>query len=127
MNTRLLRKIASAIMEKPRQFDMNAFHKNKVLGSVSVLCDLPKEMQASCGTTHYIAGWAQILSSKRNCRNESFFDAQKLLDIDRQSAARLFYCDEWPDQFKGKKDVWNPTRKQAVARIEHFISTKGSE
>lgn len=125
MNVRLLRRIAKAIVENPRQFDMDTFHKSKGYGSACVLADIPEKEQHSCNTTHCIAGFAQILSSKSDYKMDAALDARRLLDIDHVAAARLFYCDAWPEQFRGKKEVWKPTRKQAFDRIEHFIKTGG--
>ena|ERR1700728_4187244 len=137
MNVKLLRKIAKVIIEKPRQFDMSRWHHNKkarehdwsrgVYESYTALCDLPQEKQISCDTTHCIAGWAQAISPDRKCKTPAEKDAKRLLQITPSMANRLFYCDNWPEQFQGKRDTWKPTRKQAVERIKHFISTEGAE
>lgn len=137
MNIKLLREIAKVIVEKPRQLNMNYGHQNKavraedysrnVYKTYEALCDLPQEKQITCGTTHCIAGWAQALSPNRRCKSKAENDAKRLLEITAAQARRLFICDFWPEQFHGKKDPWNPTRKQAVARIEHFIKTAGKE
>lgn len=137
MNTKLLRKIAKVIIEKPRQFNMDKWHNNeKVKGEDKLrgkykyyyaLCDFPKEKQISCDTTHCIGGWAQALSPDRNCEVAAEKDAKRLLEITLSQADRLFYCDNWPEQFQGKRVLWKPTRRQAADRIEHFIKTAGKE
>lgn len=138
MNIKLLREIAKVIIEKPRQFNMNYWHKNEKervramnageYKSFGALCDLPQEKQIACDTTHCIAGWAQALSPDRKCKVKADKDAKRLLGLTPTQAKRLFFCSSWPDKFRGKNnDLWNPTRKQAAARIEHFIKTRGAE
>lgn len=82
MNVRLLRKIAKVIQEKPREFDLRNWHHVRGTNSNDrALCDLPKEKQISCKTTHCIAGWAQVLSPKRDCGESAEYDAgMKVLD-----------------------------------------------
>lgn len=124
MNTRLLRRIAKVIQEKRGEFDMKWFHRiAKDHRSAEALCELPKDKQVGCGTTHCIAGWAQVLSPKRDCLMDAERDASRLLGLTANEATRLFYADEWPSGF-GR---WNATKKQAAARIEHFIKTGGRE
>lgn len=113
MNVRLLRRIAKVIQEKPREFDMRTFHNQK-----------------DCGTTHCIGGWAEALTGKNPI---------EALGLTGDESDRLFYVQiknhEWPKRFLGRKRknmtwreyVWLPTARQAAARIEHFIKTKGAE
>lgn len=126
MNVRLLRKIAKIIQEPKTkgQFSMKTWHKDKKDNEAyNILCDLPKEKQISCNTSHCIAGWAQVLSPNRDCKQYADTDAQRILGLDSYQAYRLFYADAWPKGF-GK---WRATPAQAAARIEHFIKTKGAE
>jgi hypothetical protein len=130
MNVRLLRRIAKVIQEKPKEFNMSSWHRDKVAAragiwsaSVDALCELPKERRISCTTTHCIAGWAQVLSPDRNCKELAEVDAMRLLDIHPEQAMRLFHGCNWPSGY-GK---WRATAAQAAARIEHFIKTKGAE
>ena len=138
MNIRLLRRIAKVIQEKPREFDMGYWHIDTTIdwfqGEHDALCGLPKDKRISCTTTHCIAGWAQVLSPKRNCRLPADSDAQRLLGLTNEEADRLFHVDGggttlgWPRKFRGRgTNIWKPTVKQAAARIEHFIKTKGAE
>lgn len=132
MNTRLLRKIAKVIQEKPRQFNMGRWHRDtgayNGLGlSVEALCQLPKERQVSCTTTHCIAGWAQVLDPDRSCGSPAEKDARRLLGISDVQARHLFYADKWPKQFQGTKDAYRMYPAKAAARIEHFIKTGGAE
>lgn len=138
MNVKLLKQIAEVIIEKPRQFNMHYWHRNEKVRAKNIdfgvdkdyeaLCDLPAEKQISCDTTHCIAGWAQALSPNRKCKSPAEKDARRLLEITPSMAKRLFFCNLWPDQFRGKRgDLWKPTRQQAVGRINHFIATEGRE
>lgn len=129
MNVRLLRRIAKVIQlpENKGQFDINSWHRDKKGGafqqSTPALCDIPKERQISCTTTHCIAGWAQVLSPKRNCKEQAYYDAMRLLEIGYFDAKKLFHAQNWPSGFGGSR----ATPAQAAARIEHFIKTKGKE
>lgn len=125
MNVRLLRRIAKVIQltENKGQFDMKRWHSDKTAnGSVAALCELPKEKQISCTTTHCIAGWAQVLSPDRDCHKPAEDDAMRLLGLDGDQAFRLFYADQWPKGF----GQWRATASQAAARIEKFIKSKGA-
>lgn len=133
MNVRLLRRIAKVIQEKPREFDINYWHRDKKApnkanplkkgNAVGALCELPKERQVACGTVHCIAGWAQILSPDRDCKQDAEYDAKRLLGLELDEADRLFFAYNWPRGFGGDR----ATAAQAAARIEHFIKTKGAE
>lgn len=114
MNVRLLRRIAKVIQEKPELFNMLHF-----------------KIQTDCGTSHCIGGWAEHFTGK---------EATEALDLTYDQAERLFYVSAgskplWPRRFLGRKKKglsnvgswWRPTPKQAAARIEHFIKTKGAE
>lgn len=145
MNVELLRNIAAVIQEKPAEFNMNSWHHaedpNYDYYGIA-LCDLPKDKQISCDTTHCIAGWAQVLSPDRDCKVRASVDAKRLLQLDDEQADRLFYVekdcgdtDGWPKRFRGRKkkgmdeleSAWSMTPRQAAARIEHFIATGGTE
>ena len=124
MNVRLLRKIAKVIQEKPREFSIVTWHRNKSVGfDKAILYEVPEEKRVSCRTTHCIAGWAQVLSPDHNCHEAAPDDAQRLLGITDYEASRLFYGYNWPKGFGGLR----ANAKQAAARIEHFIKTKGAE
>jgi hypothetical protein len=123
VNVKLLRKIAKTIVENPRQFSIVNWHKARGESPRAILCDLPQGKQVSCGTTHCIAGWAQVLAPDRNCGQTARDDAQRVLALTDNQARRLFYGNEWPKGFGG----WRCKPEQAAARIEHFIKTKGAE
>jgi hypothetical protein len=124
MNVELLRKIAAVIQEKRGQFDMRFWHHRKDTGfRADALCSLPEEVRISCKTTHCIAGWAQVLAPNRDCTVEAEEDAKRVLGLNHDQASRLFYADHWPKGF----GAWKATKRQAAARIEHFIATNGAE
>jgi len=90
--------------------------------------------EKSCGTTHCIAGWAQVLSGRKQDYDGAYADGQEVLGLTEEQAERLFYITsgaygDWPEQFKGEGEgkKWSPTPQQAVDRIEHFILTEGRE
>ena len=135
MNVRLLRRIAKVIQKKPREFNMGSWHEDMLTNEdADALCDLPKGKRIACTTTHCIAGWAQALSTKRDCTVSAEVDAERLLELSHDQAMRLFFVtgffvtDEcWPRKFRGRRNAWTPTPRQAAARIEHFIKTNGAE
>lgn len=104
---------------------------------------------APCGTTACIAGFAVILKSKpatkrdwKECGLEltggfSEADWSNIADAANQNlgmsefeSLRLFYHWKWPAEFLTRYNLAK-TRKQkaavAIARIDHFIATKGAE
>lgn len=124
MNTRLLRKIAKVIQEKPKEFDIGHWHREKKSKKVvGMLASLPPERRVCCNTTHCIAGWAQVLSPERNLNQFALDDGRRLLNLTPDQSARLFYAQGWPRGFGGQR----ATPAQTAARIEHFIKTKGAE
>jgi len=131
MNIKLLRKIERHILAEPKRFWMRWFVavKDRAHPKLRTRKDewrpFPK-----CNTAACVAGWACILSGKEVTPTQHLCNmASDLLGLDSQQASRLFVPWQWPEQFKagvsddGKKE----TVKIAVARIEHFIRTKGKE
>lgn len=123
MNTKLLRKIAKVIQEKPREFGMKYWHKRRGLYATGFLDSLPEGKEIACGTTHCIAGWAQLLSPSADRSAWVRDDAQRLLGLTGDQAERLFLAEEWPRGFGGQRC----SAAKAAARIEHFIATGGRE
>ena len=132
MNTKLLRRVAKHISEEPRRFDMGYM--------TTPLDEIPKRRQPPCGTVACIAGWALILSKKAKYNNEEFpvdsngnqlgaIQAAQLLQIPNWGT-NLFYVDDWPRSFRAQYTKARTAKRRAdiaVARIEHFIKTKGAE
>jgi hypothetical protein len=123
MNVKLLREIAKVIQEKPKQFSLASWHKSKTDGVQGVLCNLPKAKQVACGTTHCIAGWAQVLAPDRDCTVPARADGQRVLGLSNEQANRLFFGEYWPKGYGG----YRTNAAKAAARIEHFIRTNGAE
>jgi hypothetical protein len=130
LNVRLLRRIQRRILKEPRQFQMDDLY--------SATDDFGKEVTANCGTAACIAGWAVALSSGISPREASILDstgqqntwglAVKKLGL--ESGRPLFLVYEWPGKFWAAYERAKTNRQQAkvaVARIEHFIKTKGEE
>ena len=140
VNTKLLRRVAKHISEEPKRLAMGSFiqtkdettakftehyHRDKLRNFGTE----PTEHNfAPCGTAACIAGWATILGKGDTDMPNS--EGERLLDIDAYEAGRLFYVDSWPKQFeKPYMEAMTPAKRAriAVARIEHFIKTKGAE
>jgi len=124
VDVKLLRKVKKMILAQPKRFDMDSFGRR-----------VPAEEGGPrCGTVACIAGWAVILKKKvpRNPHAEmppiGREDGMEALDIDYDQAARLFYDEEWPEQFRDYvADGSKESACIAARRIEHFIKTKGAD
>lgn len=119
MNVRLLRRIQKQIAKEPKQFDMGFWFERK----------LPWKIP-NCGTAACIGGWAVALHNKvtpENARKCRRLEPQEILELDYDQAGRLFYKQHWPDKFLENLKSPTASAKQAVARIDHFIKTKGAE
>lgn len=127
MNTRLLRKVAEHIAEEPRRLNMHL---------ISIRKDPSSYNAPPCGTVGCIAGWACMLSGIP-LDQASWRKGEELLGLTDLQSMRLFdfptedgCSDGWPRKF-GKRYVEAKTPKgrasATLARIEHFIKTKGAE
>lgn len=135
MNTRLLRKVAKHIAEEPKRFQMgNWYQSNEVRTVVNEFATTAPATHPfpKCGTAACIGGWACILSgiTDRDVLEDAGQAAAHFLAINDEKADRLFAVRSWPNAFRKKyrsaKKVTTRVRI-AVARIEHFIKTKGAE
>lgn len=129
MNTRLLRRVARELKREPRKLDMN---------DVAYTVD-PKLDKAHppCGTVGCIAGWACILSGD-SAKMAEWERGRNFLQLTDGQDDRLFnipwpYDDgerNWPKKFALrylKAKTQRGRMLATVARIEHFIATKGEE
>lgn len=137
MNTKLLREIQQTFKEEPKRLDMEGWAHD------SFGPEAPR-----CNTVGCIAGWAVLL--KEHKKTETFQQArqrfyaevkikprlnycdraQRLLKLERTQAYRLFYVNEWPDKFQrdyNRAETPRGRAKATIARIAHFIKTKGRE
>jgi len=143
INVKLLRKIAKHISEEPKRLAMSdwvqklgqkdwlGLETSEVFDSNYALACQTHEF-AKCGTAACIGGWALLFHGKRatDRADSTQRRAGKLIGIDKDQSERLFFVESWPDKFCGRyKNAKTPRGKAsaAVARIEHFIKTKGAE
>lgn len=120
MNTKLLQKVANAILDEPTHFDMSDYLNY-------------------CGTTACIGGHAVAISERmpelRNLRNlwmigESIADRAKSdIEINQHQSNRLFRVSNWPKRFQVIETLPLPEERSEIAfwRIQHFIATEGRE
>ena len=133
MNTKLLRKVQKFLLKEPRRFDMLDWLAPSAFSN-TVLEKPP------CGTTCCIAGAAFILDRKvepgkalteYETYQISVRDiATDALGLDLDQRERLFYTADWPVKYcvaYHRAKTQRQRVKVGVARIEHFIKTKGAE
>lgn len=105
MNEDLLRKVQAKIRAEPESLDMGEF----------------------CGTVCCIAGHACLISGHRGPRKLA---AIRILEIDDEMAARLFFTPGWPKSFRDRYYFARTKTAEAQItcdRIDHFIATEGRE
>lgn len=133
MNVKYLRRIQRAILEHPSQFQMDTLFDNHLDDQIK----LPKKV-GGCGTAACIAGWAlhlhgrcKTLATTTECmRTTTSENARTILGLTSDQYDRLCFAPNWPEPFRSRNDNAKTARtqaKNAVARIEHFIKTKGAE
>ncbi len=152
MNVRLLRQIQKTILTEPRRVNMDTWatgKSNLVVGGRDEwgngwrTISTPKKAMPPCGTMGCICGWGVAITTKlRGDALENKLDklasttelprgATKLFGLTPSEAGRLFFKDEWPDEFQEQIDRYQfGTKRYAkvvCARIDHFIATKGAE
>ena len=138
MNTALLRKVARHITAEPKRLDM---------GEWATACR--GRRAPSCGIVGCIGGWACILSAKGKTMRKRFDVAyekveeawgpdfgemaRRALRLDEDQRNRLFFVDNWPEEFRVAYDNADWDNKHTAmaritkARIAHFIKTGGRE
>lgn len=127
MNVKLLRKVAKHIAEEPNRFQMGDWiikkgDEGERFREYSHNGKSTSHNFAPCGTAACIGGWTQIISKRKN--------SKAALAINGEQAIRLFNVSVWPEQFETPYLLAKTPAKRvriAVARIEHFIKTKGQE
>lgn len=159
MNTKLLNKIKRTITRRADQFDMRYWfmklrkeintvshcgttaclagwaitlgdEKNK-LGkkkAFSPLKGIRNNFRGSFGKSEESPDYIVLFQSE-----EVINKASELLGINRDQAMRLFFSQNWPEQFRYTNGVYfyNLSKKEqaevACKRIDHFIATNGEE
>ena len=137
MNVRLLRRVAKHIAEEPNRLVMAhwvVFKKDYRAPKVPDWGEYSHKFPP-CNTSACIAGWSVLLREKVPESSFAVSDtqdlqsrAQALLGLDGDQSMRLFGA--WPYEFQGPYEKARSAAKRAkiaVARIEHFIKTKGKE
>lgn len=124
MNVKLLRKIKELILAEPKRLDMDTYGDRV----------LPIAGGPKCGTAACICGWAVILKQRIPRKYDApmpsigIEDGKVVLEISDSEAARLFFDESWPCQFRDYiADGSAKSAKIAAKRIEHFIKTEGRE
>lgn len=115
MNVKLLKQVRDEIVAHPENYYQGSF----------------------CGTQHCIAGYAVAIASPRVWREAEgrrtgliSEEAQRVLQLTGDQALRLFspIWDWLPEKLRLYRHQSPETRaRRAVARIDHFIKTKGAE
>ena len=127
MNTRLLRRIATAIEKKPKQYNQGAYGSGD---------PNPRGPLRACGTAFCVAGWAVALSSRAKYLPDDSWNlsetAREKLDLTVGEADVLFSGGWYPGEFWGSLGVSNedhrkimadgvhPTAVQAAAMLRHI-------
>lgn len=121
MNVELLMQVAEKIKHEPSCLDMNVVH---------------------CGSVGCIGGWAIVLDGGVSPAEDLTDAAERLQlagdwdDVEpysdrprKNEISRLFYVEGWPEEFQVAYDAARKDERGlvTVARIEHFIKTKGAE
>lgn len=131
INVPLLRKVQKFLLAEPRRFDMTEWINPSEYSNVL--------KEPPCGTACCIAGATYLIAKKITpCGEiagtaeayEVSLAATKALIIDSDQESRLYLTSGWPKRFqKAYHKAKTPLAraKAGVARIEHFIKTKGAE
>lgn len=137
MNVRLLRRVAKHIAAEPNRLVMADWIVLKADSGMDKVKDWGEFSHRfpPCNTTGCIAGWTVLLREKVAKSSFAVSDsqniscrAQALLGLNGDQSMRLFGA--WPYKFQGPYEKAKSAAKRAriaVARIEHFIKTKGKE
>jgi hypothetical protein len=130
INVKLLRRVAKHIDAEPKRLSMTDWIEKQrapldlVRDTVYATGGAAIHKFAPCGTAACIGGWTEILSGGR------IGSAGRLLGLDGGQQDKLFYNQNWPAKFKRRYETAKTPRGKAnaaIARIEHFIETKGAK
>ncbi len=123
MNVELLQEVKEKILAEPQSFDMCSWHR-----------------RSKCGTTHCIAGWADVLVNQEefpSTKSEAYYASLFGLGLQYEKTSRLFYVEQWPEPFRTQyleKDLLRSITQEdlkdlaqiAANRIDLFIETNGA-
>lgn len=110
MNSELLLKVRDHILEEPKRCDMSDW--------------IRRSKQSPCGTIACIAGWACVLSGKRDTPyNDVPRVAGELLGLPETES--LFLADDWPADLREELYSEDPGSKEyaeiVARRIDEFL------
>ena len=134
MNVRFLRRVKRHILEEPSRLRMTDVVRLGTPGTLAHFCagwgEPVDQRIPACGAVGCIAGWALILSGRKD-ETADMYDAAPLLGIKSPEVAdTLFNVDYWPkdlgDKYKSAKT--KKRRSELVAkRIDQFIEERKGE
>jgi hypothetical protein len=116
MNTKLLRKVAKAMLKHYKNVHMARWVDHT-------------DTEAPCGTTGCVAGWIVAEGDLKKLRKlDATFNwedtAAEMLGVSVYRARKLFHVENWPKKFRGAYFESN-TRKLdteiTVQRMKHFM------
>lgn len=129
MNTKLLNRVALAILREPKKFNMREWTR--------------LDTESPCGTTACIAGWAiaincgyenlKALHEARMSYSWGLTSQKGMAELDLTYGQRdpLFHASNWPEEFRlaYNEQGANSEDRADIAfwRIQHFIATEGKE
>lgn len=137
INVKLLRRVKALILEEPRRFNMDYYAATE-----KFYPDLVHDQAPPCGTVACIAGWATLEDERARGRKRltpaflnrvGRYTGARALGLTFEQSQRLFYTEEWPDEFAEAYndamagDDFAMAADIAATRIDHFIKTKGAE
>lgn len=128
--------IADYIENYPEEFYINQWHGVKVKHRLDTKpfifsafdLDLKDPLfmlhNTVCGTTHCIAGWAQIVFKGRISENlDTSLEGQEILGLNEGESYRLFHLVGWPRKWKSMMhDTHNYPELQAKVAAEYIRS-----
>lgn len=134
----LVRRVERVILREPRKFDMD-FLLMKYNSKEAAKRRLGRSAPP-CNTVGCIAGWAVLLSDRKNIEwgrfdsdtKEPYMDVwqrgAELLGLERGEAGKLFNASQWPGEFYKRYENARGKlgrAKVTVERLEHYIHTGG--
>lgn len=115
------------------QFNMRHWSQSQTDQPIEAKVDGEGQVEATCGTTCCIAGWAVLGAGHTMIGDGTTYDenkkylgeardvAERLLGLSREESNRLFLPTEWPGGYQF--NVFPNTPKGAADRIRHFVRT----
>ena len=129
MNITLLKKIRTAILAKPKRFDMGWWIETNMgyapCGTVACLAGFAVLLNETKGSTGPKA-WRAAADRRAPDQDSIANEAQKILDLNASQRTALFAVGGWPLTFQEayrEAQTEAQQAKAAAARITHLIKT----